>query len=118
MIDERGARSEQADLQARLERLDDALRRAEAEKAASDAPAAAQKGRSHALRVGMNAVSEFVGAVLVGGLIGWQADKWLGTGPWLLILLLGFGVAAGFYNVYRVARPKAVPDAENLDPDA
>lgn len=118
MIDERGARSEQADLQARLERLDDALRRAEAEKAASDAPAAGQKGRSHALRVGMNAVSEFVGAVLVGGLIGWQADKWLGTGPWLLILLLGFGVAAGFYNVYRVARPKAVPDAENLDPDA
>jgi ATP synthase protein I len=118
MIDENGGQSEQADLQARLERLDDALRRVEAERAAPEAAAAAQKGRSHAMRVGLNAVSEFVGAVVVGGLLGWQADSWLGTGPLFLILLLGFGVAAGFYNVYRVARPRAVPDAENLDPDA
>lgn len=116
MIDENGGQSEQADLQARLERLDGALRRVEAERAAPEA--AAQKGRSHAMRVGLNAVSEFVGAVIVGGLLGWQADRWLGTGPLFLILLLGFGVAAGFYNVYRVARPRAVPDAENLDPDA
>lgn len=117
MIDENGGQSEQAALQARLERLDGALRRVEAERALPEA-AAAQKGRSHAMRVGLNAVSEFVGAVVVGGLLGWQADRWLGTGPLFLILLLGFGVAAGFYNVYRVARPRAVPDAENLDPDA
>jgi len=117
MVDENGGQSGQADLQARLERLDGALRRVEAERAAPGA-AAAQKGRSHAMRVGLNAVSEFVGAVVVGGLLGWQADRWLGTGPLFLILLLGFGVAAGFYNVYRVARPRAVPDAENLDPDA
>lgn len=117
MIDDNGARVDPTDLRARLERLDDALRRAEAEQVAP-VTTAAQRGRSHAMRVGLNAVSEFVGAVLVGGLLGWQADRWLGTGPWLLILLLGFGVAAGFYNVYRVARPKAVAGAENLDPDA
>lgn len=117
MIDENGAHADRTDLRARLERLDEALRRAEADQVAPVATAA-QKGRSHAMRVGLNAVSEFVGAVLVGGLLGWQADRWLGSGPWLLILLLGFGVAAGFYNVYRVARPKAVPGAENLDPNA
>ncbi|MFA6205793.1 MAG: AtpZ/AtpI family protein, partial [Methylocystis sp.] len=27
--------------------------------------------------------------------------------PWLLIVMLGLGVAAGFWNVYRVAKPKA-----------
>ena len=117
MIDENGAHADQATLRARLERLDDALRLAEAARVAPVATAA-QRGRSHAMRVGLNVVSEFVGAVLVGGLLGWQADRWLGTGPWLLILLLGFGVAAGFYNVYRVGRPKAAPDANNLDPDA
>ncbi|MGN6375945.1 MAG: AtpZ/AtpI family protein [Sphingomonas sp.] len=36
---------------------------------------------------------EFVGAVLVGALIGFLLDQWLGTTPWLMIvfLLLGFG---------------------------
>jgi hypothetical protein len=26
-----------------------------------------------------------------------------------MIVLLGFGIAAGFWNIYRVAKPKAEP---------
>ena len=119
MIDEDRQDAEQAALNARLEKLGAALRRVEDEKAAREAPPPARKGLSHAMRVGLNAMSEFVGAVLLGGFMGWQADKWLGTEPWLLVVLLGFGVAAGFYNVYRVARPKnGASGAENLDQDA
>jgi ATP synthase protein I len=38
---------------------------------------------------------EFVGAVLVSAFIGWLLDRWLGTKPWLMILFLLLGFAAG-----------------------
>ena len=44
---------------------------------------------------------EFVGAVLVGGLLGWFLDQWLGTKPWLMIVLLLLGFAAGVRNALR-----------------
>jgi ATP synthase protein I len=96
-------------LNARLEKLNEALRKRDEEQLAREAPPTERKGLSRSLAVGLNAFSEFVGAVLVGGFAGWQADKWLGTAPWLLIVLLGLGVAAGFWNIYRVAKPKAEP---------
>lgn len=102
--DERDA--EQAALQARLEKLNEALRQREEEQLAKEAPPPERKGLTRALSVGLNAFSEFVGAVLVGGGVGWKLDEWLGTGPWLMIVLLGLGIAAGFWNIYRVAKPK------------
>ena len=46
------------------------------------------------------AVSLF--AAVVGGLIvGWLLDRWLGTSPWLLIVGLILGAAAGFYEFIR-----------------
>jgi ATP synthase protein I len=94
-------------LNARLEKLNAALRQREEEQLAKDAQPSERRGLSRALTVGLNAFSEFVGAVLVGGLVGWKADEWLGTKPWLMIVLLGLGIAAGFWNIYRVAKPKA-----------
>lgn len=108
MSDEDEEDAERAALNARLEKLNAALRKVDEEQAAADvAPRTERKGFTRAMRVGLNAFSEFVGAVLVSAFIGWQADKWLGTTPWLLIVMLGLGVAAGFWNVYRVAKPKA-----------
>ncbi|MBG0798704.1 AtpZ/AtpI family protein [Methylocystis sp. L43] len=100
--------AERAALNARLQKLNAALRKVDEEQAAAEAaPRTERKGFTRAMRVGLNAFSEFVGAVLVSAFIGWQADQWLGTTPWLLIVMLGLGVAAGFWNVYRVAKPKA-----------
>ena len=46
------------------------------------------------------AVSLF--AAVVGGLIvGWLLDRWLGTRPWLLVVGLILGAAAGFYEFIR-----------------
>lgn len=106
MSDEDKDDAAQAALNARLERLDAALRKAEDEQAAQDAPPPERDGLGRALRVGITALSEFVGAVIVSALIGWKADDWLGTAPWLLIAMLALGVAAGFWNVYRVAKPE------------
>ena len=41
--------------------------------------------------------------MLVGGFLGWELDRWLGSGPWLFVLFLFLGLAAGFWNVYRIA---------------
>jgi len=43
-------------------------------------------------------------SVAVGVGIGYYLDKWLGTQPWLLILFLFFGIAAGFRNLYRALK--------------
>lgn len=39
--------------------------------------------------------------VIVGLAGGYFADWWLGTQPWLLLVGLGFGIAAAAWNLYR-----------------
>ena len=39
-------------------------------------------------------------AICLGALIGYYLDKWLDTDPWLLLVFLGFGVAAAFRNLF------------------
>jgi len=67
------------------------------------------KGLGQAMSLGFRVLAEFVAATVVGALIGWQLDAWFGTSPFLLILLLGFGVAAGFWSVYRLAVTPPAP---------
>lgn len=42
-------------------------------------------------------------AVVSGLLIGWLLDRWLGTKPWLLVLGIVLGAAAGFYEFIRAS---------------
>ena len=42
-----------------------------------------------------------VTATFVGLAVGYYLDKWLETKPWLTMLFLLFGIAAGFLNMYR-----------------
>jgi ATP synthase protein I len=47
----------------------------------------------------------FVVAIALGWWFGHLLDRWLGTGPWLTVIFVVFGLAAGVLNVYRtVAR--------------
>ena len=39
-------------------------------------------------------------AICLGALIGYYLDKWLGTSPWLLLVFIGFGIAAAFRNLF------------------
>lgn len=50
---------------------------------------------------GWSIAVEFVGAMLVGGLIGWFIDRQAGTGPWGLIILLLLGFVTGLRSVLR-----------------
>jgi len=42
-----------------------------------------------------------VSAVVIAGLAGYLLDRWLGSSPWLMILLGGFGFYAGVRDVLR-----------------
>ena len=44
---------------------------------------------------------QFAGAMGLFGLLGWWLDGRLGTGPWLLILMIFAGAGAAFYSMYR-----------------
>jgi ATP synthase protein I len=42
-----------------------------------------------------------VAATVIGLVAGYWADRWLGTSPWLMLIGLGLGIAAGFVNLFR-----------------
>ena len=44
-----------------------------------------------------------VGCTFLGLAVGYALDRWLGSGPWLTILLLLLGIGAGFLNIFTTA---------------
>jgi ATP synthase protein I len=95
------------DLRARLDSLSTALdaqqKAAQDRKADSGPTDEAGRSMGRAMNLGFRVLTEFVAATVVGGLIGWKLDDWIGTSPLFLILFLALGTAAGFWSVYRIA---------------
>jgi ATP synthase protein I len=61
------------------------------------------ESRGKALGQALKLSTEMVAGVGVGGVIGWGLDRLLGTSPFLLVLFLILGGAAGIINVMRTA---------------
>jgi ATP synthase protein I len=81
---------------------------------AKKAPPPRENGaRGRAYGEAFRIVADLVVGVAVGGGIGWVLDRQLGTKPWLLVLMLVLGFAAGMSNVLRTAR-KMQAEAEPL----
>jgi ATP synthase protein I len=59
-----------------------------------------RKGLALAGRVGV----ELVAATVVGTGLGYGLDQWLGTGPWLMIVGVFLGAAAGVLGILRVVK--------------
>ena len=84
---------------ARLESLDerlDRLQQAEAKRTARRQP-------DPAYQAGQLVLSQLVGCPLGGGIVGWLLDRWLGTRPWLMLVMLFLGFAVGVWNVIRIS---------------
>lgn len=43
-------------------------------------------------------------ATVIGLAGGYYLDRWLGTAPWLTLIGLLFGIAAGFVNLFRTVQ--------------
>lgn len=61
-----------------------------------------RQGLSIAARVGV----ELVVTTVMGALLGYLLDSWLGTRPWIMVVGVLLGAVAGFLNLYRVANPE------------
>lgn len=91
---------DRAAFERRLSELDQKLGKAEAARHSATRKDADldRKGMAYGLRM----ASEMVGAIVVGGLIGYALDYWVfNTGPWLFLLFFCLGFAAGVLNVTR-----------------
>ena len=90
---------------ARLDSLEERLARAQR----ADAERTARPAPDPNYRIGQLVLSHLVGAPAGGFLIGWLLDRWLGTKPWLMLVLLFVGFAAGIRNVIRISKTPPGP---------
>lgn len=58
-------------------------------------------GIESAMNFGLRAGSQFVSAVVVGGGLGWAIDRWLGTKPFAMLILMVLMFVAAMANVWR-----------------
>ena len=87
-----------------LDDLDARLRAARAREHEDSGRGPESRGRPTGMGLGLRIGVELVTGVLVGVGIGWALDAWLKTAPWLMVLFLLLGGAAGLMNVLRVMR--------------
>jgi ATP synthase protein I len=60
-----------------------------------------------ALAQGTRHAFEIAATTIVGAGIGWMLDRWLQTGPWMFLLFLLLGIAAGFWNLMKAVNAEA-----------
>ena len=94
---------DQGDTSKRLKDLDDKLRKTMNER---------RDGRSDAVTDGaaaglaLRAILELAVGIAVTMGLGWMADRYFGTAPWIMLALLPLGLAAGVVNVMRLGQSK------------
>ncbi len=95
--------TERAEIKRRVDDLDRKLDQVRADDAAeAKIRDVASKGSgSRGMAQGLRMASELVAAVIIGGLIGYGLDYFLGTRPWLFLAFFFLGFAAGVMNVLR-----------------
>jgi ATP synthase protein I len=67
------------------------------------APAEKGPSRSQTAQL-VNLGTMLFACVAVGLATGYFADRWLGTGPWLLLIGLALGIVAAGVNFYRTIK--------------
>lgn len=62
------------------------------------------RGPAKGFSQGHRILAEMIGAPLGGGVIGWLLDRWFGTSPIFLLVLVFLGFAVAFRSVYRISK--------------
>ncbi|PZM07759.1 AtpZ/AtpI family protein [Rhizobium tubonense] len=63
----------------------------------------------------MKLSSEFIAAIIAGAVLGYLFDRFVGTAPWGMIVLLLLGFCAGVLNVLRSAGMVSEPPSAGSD---
>jgi ATP synthase protein I len=92
------------DEDARLNSLDERLRRARSDEASRSGEARKDDG---GYRLGNRVLAELLGGMVGGALIGLGLDHVFGTTPTLLLVLLFVGIANAFRNIIRISSKRS-----------
>jgi ATP synthase protein I len=88
------------------EKLKDLERRIEQTRLTQKGGDSSRGEEGSALGLATRAVTELVVGITVAMGLGWLLDRWLGTKPWLMLVFMPFGFAAGVVNVMRLSQSK------------
>ncbi len=97
-----GSDPEPASEDSRLVSLEKRLDRAETAEATRSAVKAGPETDAN-YKLGNRVLAELLGGIGGGALVGWTIDYFAGTAPWGLLVVLFFGVAVAFRNIFRIA---------------
>ena len=67
------------------------------------------------LNLAVTIIGSIVAGVIIGALMGLVLDRWLGTSPWLLVIMAMFGTVAGFTTAIRIANEATNRSAQSAD---
>ena len=60
--------------------------------------------RGNSIGLAFRLSTELVSGIVVGSIMGWSLDKWLGSQPWFFLIFFILGIAAGIINVIKSAK--------------
>ncbi|WCT72121.1 AtpZ/AtpI family protein [Sphingomonas naphthae] len=86
---------------ARISSLDKRLSDARAAEAIRSGKARDGSGKGYAQ--GNRVLAEMIAGPAGGALLGWLFDRWMGTAPWALLVLLFLGIGVAIRNIYRIS---------------
>lgn len=89
----------------RLASLDERLDRVKREEALRNGKASGESQRL-IRSVGTRILSDLIGLPFGAGLIGWLIDRWAGTRPWVMLVMLFLGFGLAVRSVLRVANQR------------
>lgn len=101
MNDEPPARDPIAE-DARIDALDQRLKAAR-EREEERNRAAGDHGTDANYRMGTRVLSELIGGIAGGALIGWVIDRFAHTSPWGLLVMMFLGIIVAFRNIIRIS---------------
>lgn len=86
---------------ARLVSLDERLRKAQDHEAVRTGRAQPDTTKGYAQ--GNRVLAALIGSLAGSALIGWLLDRWLGTSPWALFVLIFLGIGVAFRTIIRIS---------------
>jgi len=89
---------------ARIDALDQRLKAAKEREDERNRPSVAASSSSDAnSRMASKVLSDLIGGIGGGALIGWVIDHFAGTSPWGLLIMMTLGIIVAFRNIIRIS---------------
>ena len=87
---------------ARIDALDQRLKAARKREEERSKPQV--QGADANYRMGNRVLADLLGGIGGGALIGWVIDRFAGTAPWGLLVMMFLGIIVAFRNIFRMAK--------------